>query len=223
MSGVERLDAGVLAGAVVRLEPLGPHHAGPLAEAAAEDRSSYRFTAVPDGPAAMDGYVSDLVRAREAGEAVPFAQVRVTDALPVGVTRFLTLRRADPRAVPYAVEVGGTWLAASAQRSGINVEAKLLLLEHAFGVWGVERVDLKTDARNERSRTAIAALGATFEGVLRAWQPSQVPGEEGRLRDSAMYSILAAEWPAVRRRLRDRLARSPAPDRAFSAGGATPG
>ena len=109
---------------------------------------------------------------------------------------------ADP---PYAVEIGGTWLAASAQRTGINIEAKLLLLTHAFDTWSVGRVDFKTDARNERSRGAIAALGATFEGILRNWQPSHAPGEEGRLRDSAMYSITAVEWPAVRSHLNERL------------------
>jgi RimJ/RimL family protein N-acetyltransferase len=109
--------------------------------------------------------------------------------------------------VPYAVEIGGTWLAASAQGTGINVDAKLLLLTHAFEHWQVGRVDLKTDARNERSRNAIARIGATFEGVLRSWQPSLVAGEEGRLRDTAMFSIVAGEWPAVRARLDQRLAR----------------
>jgi RimJ/RimL family protein N-acetyltransferase len=102
---------------------------------------------------------------------------------------------------PYAVEIGGTWLAASAQRTGINTEAKLLLLDYAFSVLGVGRVDLKTDARNDRSRNAMARIGGTFEGVLRNWQPSLVPGEEGRLRDSALYSILDTEWPDVHERL----------------------
>ncbi len=96
------------------------------------------------------------------------------------------------------MEIGGTWLAASAQRTGINVEAKLLLLAHAFDEWGTARVDLKTDARNAKARAAIEGLGARLDGVLRSWQPSQAPGEADRLRDSAMYSILAAEWPAAR-------------------------
>jgi RimJ/RimL family protein N-acetyltransferase len=97
-------------------------------------------------------------------------------------------------------------LAGPAQRTGINAEAKLLLFTHAFESWGVGRLDIKTDARNERSRQAILGVGARFEGVLRGWQPSQVTGEDDRLRDSAMYSIVAAEWPEVRRRLHARLA-----------------
>ena len=107
----------------------------------------------------------------------------------------------------YAIEIGWTWLAASAQRTGINTEAKLLLLEYAFGTLGVARVDFKTDARNQQSRRALARLGAQFEGVLRQWSPSHVPGEEGRLRDSAMFSVIASEWPAVRAGLRTRLDR----------------
>jgi RimJ/RimL family protein N-acetyltransferase len=105
------------------------------------------------------------------------------------------------------VEIGGTFLAASAQRTGINTEAKLLLLEHAFDVLGVGRVDLKTDARNDRSRNAMLRIGATFEGVLRNWQPSLVPGEEGLLRDSALYSITDREWPEVREHLASLTAR----------------
>jgi RimJ/RimL family protein N-acetyltransferase len=132
-------------------------------------------------------------------------QVRLLDDQAVGVTRFLTFRARHDSLMPYAVEIGGTWLAASAQRTGINAEAKLLLLTHAFETWKVGRVDFKTDARNGRSRAAISALGATFEGVLRHWQPSHVAGEEGQLRDSAVYSILDSEWPTVRRGLLARL------------------
>ena len=113
----------------------------------------------------------------------------------------MTIRRLDNSTSPYAIEIGGTWLAASTQRSGINTNAKLLLLDYAFETLGVGRVDLKTDARNERSRAAITRIGGKFEGVLRHWQPSLVPGEEGKLRDSAMFSILDVEWPDVRERL----------------------
>ena len=102
--------------------------------------------------------------------------------------------------------MGFTWLAASAQGTGINTEAKLLLFGNAFDNWRVARVDLKTDARNLRSRAAIESVGAHFEGVLRRWSRSWAPGEEGRLRDSAMYSILSEEWPACRARLAARLA-----------------
>src|SRR3989442_136733 len=106
-----------------------------------------------------------------------------------------------------AIEIGFTWLAASAQGAGINPEAKLLLFRHAFEQWGVVRVDLKTDARNMRSRAAIEALGARFEGVLRNWSQSWAAGEEGQLRDSAMFSVIASEWPECRRRLEERLSR----------------
>ena len=102
--------------------------------------------------------------------------------------------------------IGFTWLSASAQGTGINAEAKLLLMRHAFCGLGVERVDFATDARNARSRRALEALGATFEGVLRNWSVSWAPGEEGQLRDSAMYSVIAAEWDLVRTRLTGRLA-----------------
>jgi RimJ/RimL family protein N-acetyltransferase len=124
--------------------------------------------------------------------------VRTADECVAGCTRFLELR-------PHAVEIGGTWLSASAQRTGINIEAKLLLLTYAFEERGVGRVELKTDARNDRSRAAIAAIGASFEGVLRNYQPSHATGEDGKLRDTAMYSIVDTEWPGVRARLRDRL------------------
>ena len=118
----------------------------------------------------------------------------------------MTIRSTGAAVTPYAVEIGGTWLAKSAQRSGVNTEAKLLLLDYAFTTWRVGRVDLKTDARNERSRNAIARIGATFEGVLRHWQPSMVEGETGTLRDSAMFSITDDEWPSVRERLTSLLA-----------------
>ena len=99
------------------------------------------------------------------------------------------------------MEIGGTWLAASAQRTGANTDAKLLMLTHAFDVWDVQRLDLKTDARNARSRAAIERLGAQLDGVMRNWQPSYVPGEGGLPRDTALYSIIPSEWPAIRDRL----------------------
>src|SRR5487761_2062913 len=168
-----------LTGRLVRLEALSDHHVAGLVAAAGEDRSRYGFTAVPLDATQMGSYVADLMAATERGDVVAFVQ--------------------------RSVEIGGTWLSASAQGSGINVEAKFLLLAHAFDAWPVERVDFKTDARNERSRHALAALGAVFEGTLRAWQPSFVAGEEGRLRDSAMFSILRREWPEVRERLAHRI------------------
>lgn len=196
-----------MTGQLIRLEPLSAHHAAGLAEAAGEDRSTYEWTEVPEGPEGAERYVSEQMAGAAAGDIVPFAQINVADGRPVGATRFMTIRYRPDRPTPYAVEVGGTWLAASAQRSGINIEAKLLLLTHAFETWGTARVDLKADARNQRSRTAISGLGATFEGVLRSWQPSRAPGEPDLLRDSAMYSILLDEWPAVRGHLLRRLGR----------------
>ncbi len=199
-------DVPTFSGERVRLEPLREFHLDGLVAAAAEDRATYGFTTVPNGRDAMSSYVETMLWARGLGELIPFAQVRVADDQPVGVTCYLSLRIRPGDRTLYAVEVGGTWLAASAQRSGINIEAKLLLLTYAFEEWNVGRVDLKTDARNQRSREAIAAIGAKFEAVLRNWQPSHAAGEEGQLRDTAMYAIVDTEWPAVRERLTSRLA-----------------
>jgi N-acetyltransferase len=190
-----------LKGNLVRLEPLTLEHVDGLLEAANEDRSSYGMTSVPDDRDGTEGFIQDMLRMWEAGEVIPFAQIDVASNRPVGVTRLMTIRSLRHVATPYAVEIGGTWLAKSAQRSGINTEAKLLLLDYAFETWHVGRVDLKTDARNDRSRNAILRIGASFEGVLRHWQPSLVEGEEGTLRDSAMFSIVDEQWPSVRERL----------------------
>jgi RimJ/RimL family protein N-acetyltransferase len=195
-----------LAGPYVRLEPLAPEHIDALVAAANEDRSSYSYTNVLQSRDEAAQYVDVMLSMWKLGEVVPFVQFEVARERVVGVTRIMTIRRLNESSSPYAVEIGGTWLAASTQRTGINTNAKLLLLEHAFTTIGVGRVDLKTDARNERSRNAIARIGATFEGVLRHWQPSMVPGEEGRLRDSAIFSILDTEWPDVRLRLQSTMA-----------------
>ena len=203
---VPRLEVPTLAGDVVRLEALSAKHVDDLLAASSERRDTYGWTTVPRGRDEVERYIGALLDAVAEGETVAFAQVRLADGRAVGVTRFLTLRYRNARSTtPYAVEIGGTWLAASAQGTALNTEAKLLLLTHAFDVWGTGRVDLKTDARNERSRAAIEAIGATFEGVLRCWQPSHALGEDGLLRDSAIYSIVADEWPDVRGRLEERL------------------
>jgi RimJ/RimL family protein N-acetyltransferase len=195
-----------LTGRRVRLEPLRLEHAEALLEAANEDRATYAYTTVPRELSTMTQYVQGLHDEYEAGLAVPFAQVDAVDERVVGATRFLTIRARGAAATPFAVEIGGTWLAASAQRSAINTEAKLLLLRHAFDVWRVSRVDLKTDHRNDRSRGAILRIGATFEGILRHWQPSAVDGEEALYRDSAMYSVIDREWPRVEAHLVSLLA-----------------
>ncbi|MER7538474.1 GNAT family protein [Streptomyces sp. NPDC097704] len=195
----------VLEGAFVRLEPLGHHHAAGLAEAAEERRDSYGFTWVP-GRDAFAAYVDGQLGRAADGTVVPYAQVDPATGRVIGATAFL-----DPRPWPSgeglsAVEIGYTWLAASAQGTGVNAESKYLLFRHAFETWEVARVDLKTDARNARSRAAIASVGASFEGVLRNYARSWAPGEDGRLRDSAVFSIIATEWPERRAALEARLA-----------------
>jgi len=195
-----------LLGARVHLEPLSLAHVDGLVAAANGDRSSYGYTLVPTDLEEMTAYVVDLLRQHERGEAVPFTQVGVDAGRVVGATRYMTIRTRQEETTPYAVEIGGTWLSASAQRTAINSEAKLLLFTYAFETWDVGRVDLKGDARNTRSRTAMARIGATFEGVLRQWQPSLVVGEETLLRDTAMYSVTAEEWPTVRSNLEMRIA-----------------
>ena len=163
--------APVLEGDLVRLEPLDHRHAADLAAAAAEDRASYRFTWVPTAAEVGDYIDAQLARAA-AGALLPYAQVATASGRAVGATAYW-----DPRCWPdrdelYAIEVGFTWLAASAQGTGLNAEAKLLLFANAFETWRVARVDLKTDARNTLSRNAIAGTGARFEGVLRRWSRS---------------------------------------------------
>ena len=194
-----------LCGATTTLTPLSLDDVPGLVRAATEDRATYGLTNVPDTEASMAQAVRTLLAEQEQRLGVPFAtRASGTDEI-VGMTRFLTLRWWYGREVPDAVEIGGTFLAASAQRTGVNTEAKLLMLTHAFETWDVQRVDLKTDARNDRSRRAIERLGAQFEGVLRHWQPSLADGEEGLARDSAIYSILPSQWPGVRSRLEELL------------------
>ncbi|MGW4891677.1 GNAT family N-acetyltransferase [Kitasatospora sp. NPDC004240] len=196
----------VLDGEIVRLEPLEHRHAAGLAEAAEEDRASYHYTWVPRA-GEVAGYIEAQHARAVAGILAPYVQVERATGRVVGATSFW-----DPRPWPdgeglCAVEVGFTWLRSSAQGTGINAEAKLLLFRHAFEHWNVARVDLKTDARNARSRAAIEAVGATFEGVLRNWSRSWAPGEDGLLRDSAIFSITAEEWPERRTALERRVAR----------------
>ena len=201
------IDAVVLKGSLVRLEPLEAGHVPGLMAAAEEDRSAYAWTVVPRA-----WEVAAYVAAQLARDGMtPFAQVRVRDEAPVGCTTFWNPRAWPDREDLCGVEIGWTWLAASAQRTGINAEAKLLLLQHAFDELGVARVDWKTDARNQRSRRAIEGLGARFEGVLRNWSASHLPGEKGRLRDSAMFSVTDAEWPAVKAGLSARIANGGTP------------
>ena len=213
------LTSPTLRGRFVQLEPLAPRHIPGLVAAAAEDRASFTYSEVPDGIEEVTRYVVENVDLAASGRQVPFA-VRLLEAdRIVGATRFMDLEvfvwpppwppgvtkgpaPADD-APPTVAEIGGTWYAASAQRTVVNTESKLLLLTYAFDTWGVLRVTLKTDARNERSRIAITRLGAAFEGIRRV----HAPAVDGAVRDTAYYSIVACEWPGIRSRLealRDR-------------------
>jgi len=190
----------------VQLAPLTRAHGTDLLAAANQDRSTYGYTPVPADGAAMDGYLDWLLGDAARDTVVPFIQRRLADGATVGCTRFLNITWYSGRDTPAEVEIGGTWLAASAQRSAINTEAKLLLLTQAFEQWDVFRVALCTDALNRQSREAIERLGAQFEGILRQHRPNMGHlTEPGKARDTAAYSILPAEWPAIRASLKARL------------------
>jgi RimJ/RimL family protein N-acetyltransferase len=194
-----------LTGRHVTLTPLSMDDVPELVQAASGDRSTFGWSIVPSTIREMEVVVGRLLADRDQRSAVPFATRRSDTTEIIGMTRFLTLRWFFDREYPDAAEIGGTFLTAAAQRTAANTDAKLLMMNHAFDVWGVRRLDLKTDERNERSRRAIERIGGQFEGVLRNWQAAQVDGEEGATRNSAMYSILASEWPDVRARLEERL------------------
>lgn len=191
----------VLEDAIVRLEPLRAEHAAGLAAAAQGPRDSYGWTAVPTPESAAATIAEELARVA----FWPFVQIDAGTGDVVGHTAYLTPRYwPDGRLL--AIEIGSTWLRADVQGTAVNAAAKLLLLTHAFEALRVQRVDIKTDARNARARASILALGAEFEGVLRRWQPSAASGEAGLARDTAMFSVTADEWPRVRGRLTARIA-----------------
>ena len=192
------LSVGDLIGRHVTLERMRIDHVDALVAAGSGDRSTFGFTGVPDGLEQAAEYVTGLVNDAERSRCAPFVQRRVADGVIVGCTRYMSPAWPLGRREPDEVEVGGTWLAADAQRSPINTEAKLLLLTNAFEAWDVRRVAICTDSRNDRSRRAIERLGATFEGVLRQHRASTAAGEAGTLRDTAVYSIIAAEWPGIK-------------------------
>ena len=215
MPDLERL---LLEGRFVRLEPLSEAHIDPLVAAASEDRSNYQWSTAPNGRAQTERYVTDAMAKVARGEQVAFATVRKGGGSPdrvVGSTRFYEVAQwrwpdgsPNQRAgVPDVVDIGYTWLAASAQRSPVNTEAKLLMLGHAFEVWQVHRVGFQTDERNTRSRKAIERIGGRLDGLLRADQP----GTDDTVRTSARFSILATEWPEVKERLTSRLGRGAQP------------
>ncbi|MCX8089206.1 MAG: GNAT family N-acetyltransferase [Meiothermus ruber] len=199
-----------LEGKLVRLEPLTMAHLPALLEIA--QLEEYPYTTVPRSEVGMRRYIQAALDEQAQGHALPFATVDKRASCVVGSTRFMAFEywpwpENSPHYRPQrpdAVEIGHTWLAPPAQRTGLNTEAKLLMLTHAFEGLGVRRVTLKTDARNLRSRRAIERLGAHLDGILRAHRPAA----DGGIRDSAMYSILAKEWPAVKARLLGLLAQT---------------
>jgi N-acetyltransferase len=207
----------VLPGKHVRLEPLEYRHVEGLAAATAGEASLYQWSPVPQGEVEATRYVDTALAWRDTGTAVAFAIVRVGDGMVIGSTRFWNLERwgwpsghaRHGRPGPDACEIGYTWLTRSAIRTAANTEAKLLMLTHAFEKWQALRVCLHTDARNQRSRAAIERIGGQFEGILRAHRMAAdyIP------RDSARYSIIEVEWPAVKQKLSQILEQS---DRRFA-------
>ena len=185
-----------LSGRHVRLEPLSLEHIEPM-YAAASDQELWRWTTSHIASIAdMREYVESALDAQRAGRALPFATVDASSGEIIGSTRFGNIDPANGR-----VEIGWTWLRRDHQRTACNTEAKYLMLRHAFDVLGCMRVELKTDALNERSRAAIKRIGAVEEGTLRAHMKTA----SGRVRDTVYYSILGREWPAVRARLEEML------------------
>lgn len=189
----------LLEGRQARLEPLERRHL-PALVAAAQDPEVFQYFLTPPlgDEAEMTKWLEDRLTNTAAGAEVGWATVRVSDGRVVGATTFLDIRRANR-----GLEIGNTWLAKEAQRTPVNTEAKLLQLTHAFEKLGAWRVQLKTDERNARSRAAIARLGCTFEGILRKYQARY----DGYVRNTAIYSLTAEDWPAVKARLTAKLER----------------
>src|SRR5687768_1433250 len=186
----------VLEGRLVRLEPIAPRHVEPLVDAA--DPSVWRWTVeANDTPDLVRAHLERATASTADGTQVVFATIERASGAPVGCTRFLSI---DP--VNRHLEIGWTWVTPRLQGRGVNDEAKLLQLTHAFEELGCHRVEFKTDSLNERSRGALAGIGATFEGIFR----NHMLMPDGRLRHSAWFSITDEEWPAVRAHLEARLA-----------------
>ncbi|GGL00894.1 N-acetyltransferase [Sphaerisporangium melleum] len=202
-----------LSGRSVRLEPLSFAVIDDLVAAASEDRSTYAFTRVPAGREEMTSYVEAALAEQAEGRSMPFAIRWLHTDRIVGSTRLMHLEywqgplpwppgaRGVVGEVPSVADIGYTWLAASAQGTSVNRESKYLLLSLAFDTWQVHRITIKADVRNHRSRAAIEALGAHLDGVRRA----DSRGADDTVRDTAYYSILSHEWPAVRERMHARL------------------
>lgn len=188
-----------------------PEHAPALAAIAASDPELYKWTPVPLTIADAESYVKTALAWQQEGTALPFTVVRISDNALIGSSRFFLIERwawpaAHPRHArqhPDAAEIGYTWYAPSAIRTPVNTECKLLMLTYAFETWEALRISFHTDARNMRSRTALERIGARFEGVLRTHRMAS----DLIARDSYRYSIIASEWPQVRRQLIAKLDR----------------
>jgi len=189
----------LLTGRHVRLEPLERRHLPGLLAVAGDEATFQYFVTRPLGEAGeMSRWMESILKGQAAGTDIGWATVRMSDGKVVGATTYLDIRR-----VNRGLEIGNTWLAPEVWRTAINTEAKYLQLRHAFEELGAWRVQLKTDERNARSRAAIARLGASFEGILRKYQVRH----DGFIRNTAMFSIVEAEWPAVKAGLEAKLAR----------------
>jgi N-acetyltransferase len=188
------LDAVLLEGPTVRLEPLEPRHAADLARASADGEVWRKWTTRIPAPDEVPAEIDSRLAAQAAGRIVPWAVV--TGGAAVGMTSYWSVDEANRR-----LEIGATWLGASTQGTGVNAEAKLLLLTRAFDVLGCIAVEFRTHWHNRQSRDAIERLGAKLDGVLRNHQL----GRDGSLRDTVVYSIIASEWPTVRLGLLERL------------------
>ena len=184
-----------LTGTLVRLEPLAQAHAAELLSALGTDPAIWRWMsgpALPDTSESMAAYIAAAEAGRSRGTLLPFAQVDRRTGRAAGVTNYLHISARDR-----GLEIGGTWLGRPWQRTGINTEAKYLLLRHAFEALGAVRIQIKTDGRNLQAQKAIARLGAVREGTLR----KHMRLHDGYIRDTVMYSVTDDEWPGVRARL----------------------
>ena len=209
MLGQSMIENLTLQGSQIRLEPLEMRHLDGLVSASAGDPELYRWSAVPQTREAVTTYIETALALREANKALAFATIRIADESIIGSTRFFDMERwpwppgheRHGRLHPDDCEIGYTWLTRSAIRTAANTEAKLLMLTQAFEAWQMLRICLHTDARNKRSQAAIERIGGKFEGVLRAHRMAA----DCTPRDSFRYSIVASEWPDVKRRLTERL------------------
>jgi RimJ/RimL family protein N-acetyltransferase len=189
--------APALVGSAVRLEPLSAEHEAPLF-AVSQHPEIWRLTReYPSSREAFGRYFAETLAETASGNEFAFATIDAASGAPVGSTRYLALREAD-----LGVEIGHTWLTPSSWRTGINVEAKLLMLGYAFETLGCIRVELKTHAENQRSRQAMTDMGAWFEGIHRKHRIVSGVG----IRDTAWFSVIDDDWPVVKEKLQARLA-----------------